>query len=103
RVDLAVNVHHIGVFENANHLGDCRGLSNVGQELVAEAFTLRSAFHNTGDIYEVDGGRQELLGTKNLCEFVETLIRQVHNADVGVDGRERVVRGKNRLAGEGIK
>ena len=40
-IDLAVDVDDVGVIEHADNLGDGLGLADVGQELVAQAFTLR--------------------------------------------------------------
>jgi hypothetical protein len=42
RVDAVGNVDHVLVFEAAHHVGDGVGFADVGQELVAQAFTFEA-------------------------------------------------------------
>ena len=52
RIHLAVDVDDVGVIEHADDLGDGLGLADVGEELVAQAFALRRALHDPGDVHE---------------------------------------------------
>ncbi len=92
RVDLAGDVDDIVVVEAAHHVDDGIGLADVGQELVAEAFTLAGAGHQTGDVDEFDDGRLNPLRLDDLRQFVEARIGHFDDADVRFDGAERVVR-----------
>ena len=88
------------VLETTNHLDDGIGLADVGEELVAEAGTFGCAFHQTGNVDELDGSGHSLLRLGHLGEFVETRVGHGDHADVGVDGAEGIVGGL-RLAGAG--
>ena len=77
--------------------------TDVGQELVAEALALGRAFDETGDVHEFDGRRHDGFRMVEFCEQVEALIGDRNDADVGLDGAERVVRGLGARVGDGIE
>ena len=79
------------VFETAHHVRDRVGLADVREELVAEALALRRAGHEARDVDEFDRGRHDLLRLHDLRQRVEPQVRHRHDADVGVDGAERIV------------
>jgi hypothetical protein len=56
-VDVTVDVMNVGVLEAADDLDDGIHFADVAEELVAEAFALRGAANQAGDIDELDGGR----------------------------------------------
>lgn len=91
RIDLAVDVHDIIVFEGTHNLADRVGFANVGEELVAQAFAFRSALDDACDVDEGDGGRHDLLRVHELGKHRQTVIRQWHDAGVRFDGGERIV------------
>ena len=84
-------MHDVGVLEAAHHVRDRIGLADVREELVAEAFTLRRAGDEARDVDELDRGRQDLLRLDDRRKRVEPRIRHRHDADVRVDGAERIV------------
>ena len=93
--------HDIRVLEVTDHLADGIALADVGQELVAQACALGSgALHQTGDIDELNGGREDASGVHDLCERVQAVVRNVDDADVRVDRGEGIVRGQATLLGE---
>ena len=49
------------VDEAAHHVRDRIGLADVGEELVAQAFALRGAGDQAGDVDELDDRRNHLL------------------------------------------
>ncbi|BAI64405.1 UDP-N-acetylglucosamine enolpyruvyl transferase [Rothia mucilaginosa DY-18] len=102
-VDLAVHVNDVRVIKRTHHLRDSVRLTNVREELVTQALTLRSALHNTRNINERNSRRQNTLRTKNLSQTVQTRIRQVHHAHVRVNGRERVVSRQHSVAGQSVE
>src|SRR5690606_15490976 len=98
RIDLACDVDDVVVLEAAHDLHDGVGLADVAEELVAEAFAPGGAGDETGDVHELDGGRQGLLRLDDAGEHVEARVRHGHHADVRVDRAERIVlRGDFRL------
>ena len=96
-------MHDVGVGESARDLADRVGLADVGEELVAQAFTLGGAAHDAGDVHEGHGGGQDALGAEDLRELVQARVGQGDDADVGLNGREGVVRGEHGRAGQGVE
>ena len=96
-------MNDVRVIKRTHHLGDSVRLTNVREELVTQALTLRSALHNTRNINERNSCRQNTLRTKNLSQTVQTRIRQVHHAHVRVNGRERVVSRQHSVAGQSVE
>ena len=92
-IDLAVDVDDVLVAEEAHDLGDRVGLADVGEELVAEALALARALHEARDVDELDGRGHDPLRVDDLGEPVEPSVGHRHDADVGLDGGERVVGG----------
>ena len=54
RIDLAGDVHDVGVLEAAHDMRDRVGLADVREELVAEALALRRARDEARDVDELD-------------------------------------------------
>ena len=68
RRDLAVDVDDVAVLEGAHDLADRVGLTDVGEELVAQPLPLGRAAHDAGDVDEGDRRRQDLLAPEDLGE-----------------------------------
>jgi hypothetical protein len=81
-------VHHVLVVEAAHHVDDGVGLADVGQELVAQAFTLGGPGDQAGDVDELDDGGLHLLRLDDLGEGVEARVGHFDDAHVGLDGAE---------------
>ena len=56
RVDFAVYVNDVIIFETPDYVDDGGNLSDVAEEFVSQSFTLGSALYQAGDIAEFDGG-----------------------------------------------
>ncbi len=91
RIDRAVDMGDVVVVEAAEHMQDGIGLADIGQELVAEAFSLRGALDEAGDVYDLDGRRNHRLGLAHLDEPGQTVIGNGDHTDVGFDCAERKV------------
>ena len=94
---------HVAVLEAANHMDDGVGGADVGQELVAQTFTLGGALHKTGDVHKLDDGGGHLLGLVQLGKPGQPLIGHGHHAHVGVDGAEGIVVRRYARIGNGVK
>ena len=68
-------------------------LADVGQELVAQALALGRAGHEAGDVVELDRVPDDVGGPDRLGDLLHPLVLDRHDGDVGLDRRERVVRG----------
>ena len=60
RIDAARDVGDVAVLEAAQHVGDGVDLADVGEELVAQAFALRRALDQAGDVDELELGVDDL-------------------------------------------
>ena len=103
RVDLARDVHHFRVLEAAHHVGDGVGLADVGEELVAQAFALRRAGDETGDVDEFDHCRHHLLRLLDAGDDLQPLVGHRDDADVRLDGAERIVLRRDAGLGERVE
>src|SRR4029453_10078970 len=91
RIDPPIDVHDRVAFEATDHVNDRVRFANGVQELIAHAFALRRAAHQSGDIYEFDAGRNDHFSLDDFGERSEPLIRYCPHADVWLAGRKRIV------------
>ena len=102
-VDTVGDVNDVVILEAAHHVGNGIGLADVGEELVAQAFALRRAFYQAGDIDELHGGRQHALRLDDFSQCIQARVGHWHDAAVGFDGAEREVLGRDPGFGEGVE
>ncbi|RMR53962.1 hypothetical protein ALP85_05318 [Pseudomonas syringae pv. syringae] len=102
-VDAVGNVNHVLVFKAAHHVGDGVGLADVGEKLVAQAFALRSACHEAGDVDELHGGRQDAFRVDDGCQGRQTRVGHRHDTAVRLDGAEGEVLGRDTRFGQGVE
>ena len=109
-IDVAQGIHaavHMGdvlILEAAHHFHDGGAFADVAQELVAQAFALAGAAHQTGDVDEVHAGVDGLLGRDLGRKRVHALVGHGHGGLVGFDGTERIVGGLRVLSlGQGVE
>ena len=79
------------------------GFADVLEELVAEAFAVGRAFHETGDVDELHDGGNRALGQNDLGEIDESLVGDLDHSHVRLDGTERVVRGLGFGGGQRVE
>ena len=78
--------------------------ADVAQKLVAQPGALRGAFDEPGNIDKFHDSRRALRGFPNLTQFIETLVRHRHDADIRVNRTERIIRSlRIRRARDGIE
>ncbi|MBG9885390.1 hypothetical protein ABE10_02065, partial [Bacillus toyonensis] len=103
RVDRPVHVHDVVVREAPHDLRDRVGLTDVGEELVAQSLPLARATDDAGDVDERDRRGEDPLAAEDPGEHVQPRVRQAHHADVRLDRRERIVRREHVVLGEGVE
>ena len=103
RVDAVGNVNHVLVFKAADHVSDGIGLTDVGQELVAQAFTFRRTGYQACDVDEFHGGRQDALGIDDGGQGLQARVGHRHDTGVGFDGAEGEVLRRNTGLGQGVE
>jgi len=102
-VHAARDVHNVGVLEAADDVQDGVHLADVAQKFVAQAFAMRRAFHEAGDVHEFNRRGNEGLGFCDLASGssrgsgTETTPRFGSMVQKGVILRRRLVR-----TGDGI-
>jgi hypothetical protein len=52
-------VDDVGVFKAAHDMHDGVHFADVGKKFIAQAFAVRRAFHEAGDVHEFNRGRDE--------------------------------------------
>ena len=62
------------------------------EEFVAEAFALRRALDEAGDVHEFNRRRDDDVGFGDFCEQLEPRVRHGDDADVRVNGAEGIIR-----------
>ncbi|CZZ40039.1 Uncharacterised protein [Enterobacter hormaechei] len=102
-IHFIVNVDNVVVLEAAHNVADRFGFTDVGQELVAQAFTFGCAFYQARDVHELHGSWQNALRLHDFRELVQTRIGHRNNTGVRLDGTEREVRRFNTCFGERVE
>src|SRR5207237_9503237 len=96
-------VHDIRILEAADDVEDRIRLANVRQELVAETLAFRCAANEAGDIDDLYVGVNLLLALGEVRQLVETAIDERHDADVRLDGAERIIRAGRPRGGQRVE
>ena len=92
------------VLEAAQHVDNGIDLADVAEELVAEPFALARAFHQPGNVDELELRRHDLGRLGDSGDLVEARIGHLHAADVRLDRAERIVRRLRGLRlGQGVE
>ena len=90
-IHRAIDVRNITILEATQNVDDCIGVADIAEELISQAFALRSTLHQTGDIDNLDGGGDNLAGVINLGQLNESLIGYGDNTHIGLDCTEREI------------
>ncbi|MNC24859.1 hypothetical protein D3C75_729290 [compost metagenome] len=91
RIHFIVDVDDVVVLKATHHVADSFGFTDVGQELVTQAFTFGCAFYQACDVHKFHGGWQDALRLNDLGQLVQTWIGHWHDTGVWLDGAEREV------------
>jgi len=103
-INRCADVMNIRIFKAADNLHDCVHLSNVMQELIAEAFARVRPFHETSNINELNRRRHDLLRVRYRGEFCQASVRHSHDAHVWVNRTKGIILRRRLVrAGNGVK
>ena len=87
----------IVILEAAQDMDDRVDLADIAEELVAEAFALGRALHQSGDVDKGQLRFDDLGAAGNFRDLVEPWIGHSNLTDIGLDRAERIVRRLRRL------
>ena len=93
---------NVVVDEGTQHEHDGVDLTNVGQELVAEALAFARSFDESTDVDHLDRRVDDVLALRHLGQSIEAIIGDLGHTDVGIFGGEGVGGSEGAAAGEGV-
>ena len=96
-------MHHIGVVKATHHMQNGVHLANVAEKFIAQALAFAGAAHQARDIDNANGGWNYFLTLNFLGDDGQTIIRNIHHANVGLNGAEWIVGGFNSGRGERVE
>ena len=95
---------HVLVLKAADNLGDGIHLTDMGQEFVAQTFALGGSLDQSGNIDEAHGGGNGFpFGFVHIRQSGKAAVGNIDNADVGLNGAERIVGRLSAGLGNGIE
>ena len=82
------NMVNIRALKAADDLDDGINFADVAKELVAEPFSLACPFHETRDVNEFDGGRNDFLRFRKRRKLFQALVGDIDDAKIGLNRTE---------------
>ena len=102
-IDRAIHVDDVVILKAAHDVHDGVALTDVREELVAQAFAVAGTLDQSRDIHEFHRGGRGLFGGEHGRQMIQTIIRHGNDAGVRLDGAERIVGRLRAGIGNGIK
>lgn len=84
-------MYDVAVVKASEHVKDCIGLTDVGEKLVSKSFSLAGSLHETGDVHDVNSGRDNALRLAHVRKHLQPLVRNVRRAEVRLYRAERKI------------
>ena len=81
----------VRIIETAYDMTDGIGQSDIGQELIAQTFSLAGSLDQSGNIGKFESCINGLFRMKQLHQTIHAGIRHFHDADIRLDRRKRIV------------
>ena len=91
------------IVEATQHVNDGIRLANVGQELVAQAFALAGALHQTGNVDNLHRSGYDTPRMNYFGQFLQTFVGNGDDAHVGLDGTKRKIGSLSLSVAQAIK
>ncbi|MNG93754.1 hypothetical protein D3C79_527290 [compost metagenome] len=96
-------MNDVVILKATYHVADSFGFTDVGQELVTQAFAFGSPFYQACDINEFHGGGQNALWFDDFGQLIQTCIGHRYHAGIRFNGAEREVSRFNTRFGQRIE
>ena len=96
-------MNHVVVFKAAHHIHGGISLADMRQKLVAQAFARAGTSYQACNIHKFDDGFLYFLRVHDSRQLVQTCIRQLHNAHVGLDRAKRVIFSRDTRFGQRVE
>ena len=93
---------HIVIFESAQHKNDGIDFTNVGQELVAEAFTFAGALNEPTNVNNLNRSMDQRFCLRHDGDSVKSIVGDLGDSDIGIFGRKGVGGSKCASASESV-
>ncbi len=90
-IDVSVDVGDVVIVETAKYVNDGVRIADVSEKFVAQAFSFRGSFDQSGNIDDFDGGRNYTFGIVYFGQLHQSLVGYGDDTYVGFDGAEREV------------
>src|SRR3989339_1492252 len=84
-VDVPFHMMHVCILKCAHNMHDHVDLTNIGEELVAQPFSLVCSFHQSGNVNKFDRCLDYFFRLRHLCQDVNAVIWHLHHTDVWFD------------------
>ena len=94
---------NIPILKAADNLCHRIHLTDMLQELVAQALTLGGTLHQAGNIHKAESCRSGLLGVIHLMQHLQPLVRHINDAHIRLNGAERIICRLGTCLGNGVK
>ena len=101
-LEWVVGAGHVVIFEGTQHIHNGIDFTNVGEELVAETFTLAGAFNEAANVNHLDSGMHDALCLRHLSQLEEASVGNLGHANVGVLCGKGIGGCQGSTAGEGV-
>ena len=84
-------MNDIAILKTSDHVNNGIYFTDVCQKLVAQAFALGCSLYQACNVHKFNHCRCHLCRMIQVCQKAKSVIRNCHNAYIGVNGTERVV------------
>src|SRR5690606_27865203 len=84
-------MHYIVIIKTAHYMHDSVYLANIGQELIPQPLTFAGAFYQAGNVYKLNGSRNDTLRFNQVLKDTQALVRHADDAHVRLNGTKREV------------
>ena len=93
----------IRIIKTSYDMDDRIRLTDIRKKLVAKTFSLGSTLDKTSNIRELKRRVDNLLRMEELDDLIHSLIRNLHDADIRIDRRKRIVLSQNLAVRDGVE
>ena len=82
---------NIAILKATHHLGHCVHLTDMGQELIAQALALGGTLYKTCNIHKAHGSRHNFAGLEHIAQNIQAFIGNINNTHIGLDSAKGII------------